>query len=67
MAILIPLREAREKAGITQVALAKQTGLSQAHISYLERFPSRPSYRTVERLAYVLKVKPSMLHFGPAL
>jgi transcriptional regulator with XRE-family HTH domain len=50
------LRNAREKAGITQYALAKKTGLSAQAIAVLERGGRDPSWTTIQKLALALGV-----------
>lgn len=44
------LREARERAGLTQAALAAATGTSQATISAYEGATKQPSVATLSRL-----------------
>jgi transcriptional regulator with XRE-family HTH domain len=44
------LREARERAGLSQAALAELTGTSQATISAYETGRKRPSIDTLSRL-----------------
>ncbi len=42
---------ARKRAGLTQQALARKMGTTQPVIARLESGPTRPSMRTLERLA----------------
>src|SRR6516162_2706349 len=50
------LRLLREKAGISQYRLAKQSGISKQMLSRLELNESQPSWETVQRLAKALGV-----------
>jgi len=56
------LREARRRAGLTQAALASQTGTSQATISAYESGRKQPSVETFSRLLAAtgsrLKIEP---------
>ena len=61
----IPLREARKRAGLTQVELSRVSGIPQDHISKLEIGVIRePSFATVLRLANALRIDPRLLRFG---
>lgn len=61
----IPLRQAREKAGLTQDGLADLAGVPQSVISRLESGVSvDPAFRTVVKLANALHVDPLCLQFG---
>ena len=51
------LRTLREKAGLTQSALADEAGLSVQAISALENETRAPSWETVRRLALALQVE----------
>lgn len=55
------VRATREARGISQADLAKASGLSQAHISQIERGPANPTFHTVLKLADGLGVRPSDL------
>lgn len=44
----------REQAGLTQVALAERTGISQADISRIERGGTSPTAKTLQRSAEAL-------------
>jgi transcriptional regulator with XRE-family HTH domain len=44
------VRDARRRAGLTQVDLARRTGLSQAEIARVERPGSNPTAATLERV-----------------
>jgi transcriptional regulator with XRE-family HTH domain len=57
------LRRQREKAGLTQYALAKLSGLSRATLSALELGTREPSWETVQRLAAALKVDYEMFQY----
>jgi transcriptional regulator with XRE-family HTH domain len=50
MNVAAGLRSARERAGVTQSALAEATGTSQATISAYENGRVAPSIETLERL-----------------
>ena len=50
------LRTYREKAGLTQDALAKLASTSTSYIGYLETGKRMPTLATFITLAYVLKV-----------
>ncbi len=50
------LREAREKAGLSQYALAKKSGLSKQAISQLERGVGDPAWTTVQALALAIGI-----------
>ncbi|HEY1191893.1 MAG TPA: helix-turn-helix transcriptional regulator [Gemmata sp.] len=53
------LRELRDKAGLTQAALAKAIGMSQARIAEYEGPKAfRPSWETVLRLCFALDIEP---------
>lgn len=59
------LRDAREKANLTQEQLEAKSGVPQAVISRLERnADARPAFETVMKLADVLHVDPRALRFG---
>lgn len=53
--------ELRRKRGFTQVQLAERSGISQAHISALERAAWEPRLETIVAIARALKVQPSSL------
>ncbi len=48
------LRELREKAGLSQYALAKLAGISKQAIHQLEEGTNKPSWETVQKLALAL-------------
>ena len=50
------LRERREAAGLSQYALAKQSGLSKQALSQLEKGIREPTWQTVQLLAVALGV-----------
>jgi len=50
------LREARKKAKLTQVQLAKRSGMTSKHISELERGVKKPSFAAAQALAKALGV-----------
>ncbi len=45
------IRDARKKAGLTQIELAEAAGLPQSHISRLENAMHSPSQATLEKIA----------------
>ena len=53
------LREMREKAGLTQAALAKDAKITRIHVGFLERGERQPSLDVFVRLCRALRVKPS--------
>jgi transcriptional regulator with XRE-family HTH domain len=55
------LKAAREKAGWTQVSLAKRLGVTQAYLSLMESGKRRVPFRLVHRLARLLELSPTML------
>ncbi|HFG8947464.1 helix-turn-helix domain-containing protein [Corynebacterium striatum] len=61
------LREARERRGMSQKALAEISGVSRSQISNLERtdkalnLRADPQLSTLFKLAYALEVPPSLL------
>lgn len=55
------LREAREKAGLSQDQLAHDAGLHRTYISLLERGQRQPSLRAITTLAQALRLTPSTL------
>lgn len=60
------LRTLRERRGLTQMQLAKASGIAQNSISKLERYAhKRPVYATVTALAHALGVRAENLRFGP--
>lgn len=61
----IYLKDARDKAGLTQEQLESKAGVPQAVISKLERTATaRPAFDTVVKLADALEVNPRALRFG---
>ncbi len=50
------IREARERAGLTQEQLSVQSGLPQSHISRLEQGKHSPTAKTLEKIATALKL-----------
>lgn len=58
------IRDAREKAGMSQQELAKASGLTQSHISRLENGEHSPSCATIQKIADALKLPAS--HFDPS-
>lgn len=61
--MMIKVREARKAVPLTQKQLSALTGISQGHISHMERYEVAPSYESVQRLAKALGLKPSQLQF----
>ena len=64
------LRALRESQGLSQKALGKKTGITQASMSRIEAGLQEPGHRTVLRLALSLGVDPENLYgsspSGPA-
>lgn len=58
------IREHRERLRMTQVTLAKKSGLPQSHISRLEKGMHCPTDLTIEKIAKALKVDPGRLDPG---
>ncbi len=52
------LQRARIEAEITQVELARRTGISQPRIAVLEAGAAKPSRQTAEKIAVALGLKP---------
>lgn len=50
----LQFRDARAERGLTQVALAKLSGIPQADISRIERGAGNPTETTLQRLALAL-------------
>jgi len=69
------LRAVREQRGISQEALALESGFDRTYVSLLERGIQSPTVRNLVRLATVLRVRPSamirrmerLLESGPKL
>ena len=55
------LREAREKAGLTQEQLAFQAGVDRTYVSQLENDKKSPTVATLLLLCSAMKVLPSKL------
>jgi len=55
------VRKARNEAGLTQLELAKKSGLSTNYISRIERADVSPTVETLEKLAKALKIKSSSI------
>ena len=53
--------ELRRKRGLTQVQLGERSGVTQAHVSALERGAWEPRLETIVAIARALKVQPSAL------
>jgi len=58
------LREARKARGLTQSELAERVERSLDMIGRLERGEIAPSFETIERLTFTLKVQPAELFGG---
>ena len=52
---LAEIKRLRQKVGISQTALAKKAGVSQAHIAKIESGKVDPRFSTVERILQCLK------------
>jgi transcriptional regulator with XRE-family HTH domain len=63
---LTKLKEARERAGLSQNKLAQQVGMTGDNISRLERGKQEPHLSTLEKLAQALDVAPEDLVDDPA-
>lgn len=50
------LRDERERRGLSKYAVAKQSGLSEQMVGYVERGMRNPSLETVLRIAAALEV-----------
>lgn len=61
----IYLRQARQRAKLTQVQLAAMSGVDQRVISKLETSISNPNLDTALKLAKALRLDPRALQFGP--
>ena len=55
-AVVRALREARQRRGLSMAVLARQAGLSQAMISFVERELRNPTLDTLLRIAGVLEI-----------
>jgi transcriptional regulator with XRE-family HTH domain len=53
------LREIRKEKGVSQEALALDSGLDRTYVSLIERGAQSPTIRSVVKLANVLGVQPS--------
>ena len=53
------LREAREKAGLTQEQLAFRAGLDRTYVSQLENDKKSPTVQTLFRLCEAMKASPA--------
>ncbi|MCL6635256.1 MAG: helix-turn-helix domain-containing protein [Peptococcaceae bacterium] len=53
------IREARKKAGLTQAALGKKSGLATSTICDIEKGRIKPSLDSLERIAAALGAAPS--------
>jgi len=53
------IREARKKAGLTQLELSMKSGVSQNMIAYIEKGERNPALRTVIKLCRAMDVKMS--------
>ena len=51
----------RKEAGFTQEELADKVGISRAYMGYIEQGRNVPSLEVLEKIARILKVKPSKL------
>lgn len=55
------LRELRQQRGLSQEALAHESGAHRTYISFLERGQKSPTLRTIFAIAAVLEIRPSDL------
>lgn len=51
------IRTAREKAGLTQAEVAKAAKIDVSYYAEIERNAVNPSYRKIQAIAKVLKIK----------
>jgi transcriptional regulator with XRE-family HTH domain len=51
------IRTAREKAGLTQADVAKAASIDVSYYAEIERNAVNPSYRKIQAIAKVLKIK----------
>lgn len=58
------LKEARQKAGLTQAELAQSIAINQSTIAYWENGRSEPDTQKLQKLAEILNVTPEWLTFG---
>ena len=54
------VRQWRIAAGLTQTAVAKQSGMNRSYLSHLESGRRNPTLATLERLAKILNVAPAL-------
>lgn len=59
----ILLRNRRRELNLTQEQLAEQTGILQRSYSFIERGRHEPNIETMQRIADVLGVRPSIYLF----
>lgn len=55
--LISSLIDARNEANITQVELAKRTGINQSNISKIENGTGNPSFNTLQKIARGLNKK----------
>lgn len=55
------IRKYRKEAGLTQEGLADKVGIGRVYMGYIEQGRSVPSLDVLEKIARVLKVRPSDL------
>jgi transcriptional regulator with XRE-family HTH domain len=54
-ALAVVLKDARKSAGLSQIELAVRSGLSQSHISFIEKAQRGPSAESIKRIAIALQ------------
>lgn len=59
------VKELRQQQGVTLRKLAEETGLSVGYLSKVERGLHMPSYATVQKLSYALKITANELTSAP--
>lgn len=59
-----PLREARRRAGISQVLLARASGVGRVTINRIEKYRQQPHRSTAVKLARALDVEPREIASG---
>lgn len=55
------IRKYRKEAGLTQEELADKVGIGRVYMGYIEQGRNVPSLEVLEKIARILKVKPSDL------
>jgi transcriptional regulator with XRE-family HTH domain len=61
LALGVALRDARERAGISQDDLARRSNLHRTYVGGIERGERNPSWQNIVRLSWALSLPPSEL------